>query len=217
MSIKITEKPDTVSWDEIHELLWASHAKNREKGMYMWYPSMSGDELERLVGKNGHTFVAIDGDTLVGTCSFKIVNRNRWYANGKKTAYFLMASVLPEYQGSSVYFRLVRYRQKYIEDLGVEVVDMDTAENNVMMQKILLKQGYKYVGFKASSYGKHYSVVMAKWINGCPFPDKYVNRRFQITKKLTKWQYKPGKIERSRIVSFFCRNANKLVKHYYGD
>lgn len=213
--IQVIEKPDYISWEEIHNVLWLAHEKNREKGMVMRYPSLTGEELEKKIGKNGQTFVALDGDVVVGTCSYKLVQRNNWYTKGKKTAYFLMTSVLPEYQGSNVYFKLVKYRLKFIEDINIEVAYMDTAENNIIMQKILLKQGYKYVGFGASSYSNHYYVVMAKWFKECPFSDKYINCRFKISRALTKVQYKPGKIEHSRVLSLFCKAANKIINFVF--
>ena len=44
--IRIMEKPDYVSWDEIHDVLWAAHKENRDAGMHMKYPGLPGDQLE---------------------------------------------------------------------------------------------------------------------------------------------------------------------------
>ena len=52
-SIQIIEKPDWVSWDEIREVLWESHAENREQGIVNTYPLLPGDELRRFVGEKG--------------------------------------------------------------------------------------------------------------------------------------------------------------------
>ena len=46
-SIQIIEKPDWVSWDEIHEVLWKAHENNRENGVFMSYPSLTGDEIKK--------------------------------------------------------------------------------------------------------------------------------------------------------------------------
>ena len=193
--IIITEKPNTVSWDEIHEVLWTAHAKNREKGMYMRYPSLSGEELKNLIGEKGKCFVAMCDGKVIGTNAYILKKNNRWYAKGQIVAHFCLASILPDYQGSTAYFSLIRYRQRYIDKLGIKIVDMDTAEDNKMVQKLLLKLGYKYVDYIASK-SPHYSVVMARWQDGCPFSDKYCAFRFWIRKIKVRLRYKPGKIKR---------------------
>jgi len=193
--IQIIEKPDWVSWDEIHEVLWKAHEKNREKGMSMRYPSLSGDELRNLIGEKGKCFVAIYDGNVVGTNAFILKQNLRWYAKGQIVAHFCLASVLPEYQGSSVYFSLNRYRQKYIDKLGIKIMDMDTAENNKLMQRLLLKQGYKYVDYMAPK-SSHYSVIMARWTDGCPFSDRYCAFRFWVRKFIVRLRYKPGRIKR---------------------
>ena len=33
------EKPDWVSWETIHDVLWEAHAENRKNGVFMRYPS----------------------------------------------------------------------------------------------------------------------------------------------------------------------------------
>ena len=55
--IQIMEKPDWVSWDEIHEVLWRAHEKNREKGIIMAYPSLSGEEIKNKIGNKGKILI----------------------------------------------------------------------------------------------------------------------------------------------------------------
>jgi len=69
---QIIEKPDWVSWDEIHDVLWKAHAQNREKGVIMAYPSLTGDEIKRRVENNGKMFIALDGQNVIGTLALII-------------------------------------------------------------------------------------------------------------------------------------------------
>jgi len=66
-NIKIIEKPEWITYDEIHNLLYAAHESNREKGVNVATATMSGNELEEYLGAKGKTFVALDGEKLVGT------------------------------------------------------------------------------------------------------------------------------------------------------
>ena len=88
----------------------------------------------------------------------------------------------------------------------------DTAENNYTVLKVLGKEGYKVVGFCTFKNSNHYSVRIVKWLKQCPFSDEYINRRCKWSERMVKLQYKPGKIERSKIISLFCICIRKVFK-----
>ena len=67
--IQIIEKPDWVSWDEIHQVLWKAHEQNRQKGMFMGLPAKSTEELQKCVEGKGKMFVALDGRRIIKTIS----------------------------------------------------------------------------------------------------------------------------------------------------
>lgn len=198
-NIYFGEKPETVSWDAIHEVLWKAHEHNRSCGMHMLYPSLPGDELKKLLGESGHCFVAMMGDKVVGTGSYKPVWRNNWYSKGKKTAYCILDGVLPEYVGKGIHSRLFSLRQGYIEKEGFDLLEMDTAEHNMPIQNIFLKNGSKYVSFKCYSTGGNYAVIIAKWLNDCPYSDWYCRFRFLLRKYYIKLRFKPGYVKRFKI------------------
>ena len=50
--IQIIEKPDWLSWDEIHDVLWKAHEQNRNNCINMSFPALSGEKIrERIEGK----------------------------------------------------------------------------------------------------------------------------------------------------------------------
>lgn len=198
-SIQIVEKPDWVSWDDIHELLWKAHEGNRKAGMFMKYPSLSGDEISELLGSKGRCFVALDGGKVVGTCSYKVAKRNTWYAKGQKVAHCVLAGLLPEYRGSGIYQRLLDYRESFVRKDGINIMDMDTAERNISVQKAFIRNNFHYVYFNSFPYGNHYSVYMAKWLDGCPYSLLYCKCRYYFAKLKTKVRFKPGQIKRFGI------------------
>ena len=55
-NIQIIEKPDWVSWDEIHSVLWKAHEQNRKKGMIMSLPSKSAEDLQKYMEGKGKMF-----------------------------------------------------------------------------------------------------------------------------------------------------------------
>lgn len=214
--IKIIQKPDSVSWDDIHNLLLEAHKKNIEKGIVLQYAQMSGDEIQKKLGDEGRCWVAMDGDKIVGTTSVTFFTGKGWWNKGKKVAHGCFTGILSQYQGIGILEEMNAKKYEYSIASGAEMNQGDTSEDNKIVRKILAKDGYKTVAYFASE-SNHYSVRIVKWFGECPFTDKYINHRCKISEKLTKWQYKPRKIERSRLISFFCTKANKWVKKYYGD
>ncbi len=179
--IIIKEKPESVSWDEIHSVLYSAHKPNRELGIYQATAELSGKRLREVIG-DGKCFVALDGDRVIGTCSVKIKNPHRWFAHGK-AAYYMLAGVLPEYQGRGIYSLLDQARDKYVVEQGIRVIYTFTPEKNIKLQTLRLKKGYYLAGFIAPSKLDYYSVILVKWQN--PPALIYIKLRYFLSKTCT--------------------------------
>lgn len=203
--IKVMAKPDWVSWDDIRNLLIEAHKKNIEKGITMNTTTMSGEEIKKYIGEEGRCFVAFCGDQLIGTTSARIMFGEKWYDMGKIISKGAMSAILPKYQGLGILEEMNELRDAYIAEKGVQVLEGDTPEENIVVRKFVARNGFKEVRYFPASQQNHFSVYFVKWLEGCPFSDKYIKRYFTISKILTKIQYKPGKVERSRILSSICK------------
>ena len=209
--IKVMPKPDWVSYDDIHELLAAAHKKNYEKGIVLRYSQLSGNEIKKKLGEEGQCWVAMFGEKLVGTTSVTFFIGKEWWNKGKKVAHGCFTGILSQYQGIGILEELNTMKYAYIKEHGADVNEGDTAENNFTVLKVLGKDGYKIVSYYAPP-SDHYNVRIVKWLNGCPFSDGYIQRRYKIAKVLTKIQYKPGKKERSKLLSFFCNRIKRILR-----
>ena len=166
--IVIMEKPEWVSWNEIHDVLQKAHAENRAHGINMRKPSLPGSEIEKEIGSKGKMFVAMDGDRVVGTSSIVPKQLNYWCdkpSNQYACKYF--ASVLPEYAGCGIFKQLDLRREKEAIEMGLEKMLGDTHENNKHLLDIIKKNGYRFVDYKHC--GDHNNVIFVKWLNGCPY------------------------------------------------
>ena len=190
--INIIEKPDWVSWDEIHEVLWKAHEKNRENGVIMSYPSLTGEEIKKRIENNGKMYVAIDGQNVIGTLALIIKKGNKWYNKGSY-GYLCFGAVLPNYSGKGIYRSLYKVAETSALNLGISVITRDTNEKNARMLKISKQEGYHFVECKA--YKDHFNIVRAKWLDGCPYPSWYIKLKFHLSKFKQKTRYKmvPGK------------------------
>lgn len=205
------EKPEWVSWDDIRDVLSKAHKKNIEKGIVMNTTTMSGEEIKDYIGENGRCFVAFCGDKLIGTTSVKIAVGKMWYDKGLTVAKGMMSAILKQYQGLGILEEMNELRDAFIKEQNVLMLEGDTPEDNVIIRKMQAKKGFKEVRFFPAYYQKHYSVEFVKWLGECPFPEKYIKARFNVSKVLTKLRYKPGRIERSKRISIFCKKADRHI------
>lgn len=194
--IQVLEKPDWVSWDEIHDVLWKAHEQNRENGIMMALPSLSGEKIKEMIGNTGKMFVAIDGDKVVGTFALIKKTGDKWYCRGVY-GYLCFAAVLPEYTGKGIYRSLYQRAETTAKQMELPVLIRDTNEHNDRMLKISKKEGYYYVDYKICK--DHYNIIRAKWLNGRPYTEFYIKYQYLLRMWYKKLRYKPGKIKRFGI------------------
>jgi GNAT superfamily N-acetyltransferase len=193
--ITIMEKPDWISFDDIHELLYIAHAENREKrGFHVQTTEMKGAELEAHIGSTGKCFVALDGEKLVGTASYRIIDSNYWCVKSLVADRILVA-VHPDYQGKHIASFLGRAVEKSVIENGIHYIVSTTAEANKPMRNACRKEGFRYIDFKVP-HSDHYNVVMLKWLIDCPYPRWRTYAHFAYTRFRKKLKYKPGRIKR---------------------
>lgn len=186
------EKPEWVSWEDVCECIHEANTVNDKKGFHMLFSDIKPEELEESIKKNnGKCFVALCDNKVVGTCSYKINNVNRWYLHGN-AIYYCFDGIRPQYRGTDVYFGLCDLRDKFVKETGVKIYQLHTAEQNKIIRKMNLIYGYKHVVFRPTAKrAKYYSVTMVKWEDGCPFPDWFLKVMFNLSKFVTNTFYNP--------------------------
>lgn len=199
INIEVIKKPDWVSWEVIHQVLWKAHEENRQKGIMMQLPALSAEELQKYVGE-GTMFVAMDDNMVIGTLALIIQEGKRWYNQGQY-GYVCLGAVLPDYSGKGVFRLLYDNVEKEALRLNLPVLIRDTNEKNSRMLKISKKEGYHFVAYRACR--DHFNIVRAKWLNECPYSLWYIKFRFYISKIYMKTRFKmvpeKGRIKRFGI------------------
>lgn len=190
--IQIMEKPDWVSWDDIHNVVWKAHENNRKKGIMMAYPSLSSEKIKNIVGK-GKLFVAINDDKVVGTLALIKKTLKKWYCNGD-CGYLCFGAVLPEFSGKGIYRSLYQLAEFTAKQMKLSVLTRDTNEHNARMLRITKQEGYCFVDYRVCK--DHYNIVRAKWLNGCPYSEAYCKYQFLLHKWYKKLRYKPNRGKR---------------------
>lgn len=201
--IRVMEKPDWISWDEVQECIHNAQLTNNKKGFDMRFGHFTGEELRKRIG-DGHCFVVLNQQNkVVGTVSLKVSKISYWWHKGE-AGFHCYEAVDPAYRGTDVYFDMHAALMKKEKTLGLKVLWATTAEKNEVIIKASSKAKWKCVQSKASSGCDYYSVILAKWVEGCPYSDSFVNFMFRMSRMAIRVLYKPGHI--NRFTSWIKRN-----------
>lgn len=184
-NIQIQEKPDWLSWDDIKQCLFEAHAINREKGINMANYQWPAEKIKEYVGDNGIMFVALDGDKLVGTAALAEKQGYHWYTKGK-CGYLCFACVIPSYSGLGIYHSLLKKREDFARTQNFDVLYYDTHCKNEKILSFGEKNGFRKVRYFQTKSKDHYSIVMTKWLNGCPYSKFYCWWKYSVSKVKTK-------------------------------
>lgn len=195
--IRVMEKPDWISWDEIQHCIHDAQVTNNKKGFDMHFGHKTGEELQKSVGVNGYCFVVLnENNKVIATVSLKVSNINFWWYKGY-AGYHCYEGVLPAYRGTDAYFDMHTAVKQKEKELGLKLLWADTAEQNKVVLKASAKRGWKQVQYTPNTKGyDYYSIIIAKWLDGCPHSDKKIKFMFNLSKIVVKILYKPGHINR---------------------
>lgn len=164
--IVVTERPSEVTWEEISCVLKCAHEENVKNGIVLPYPQLPPSKLEaKTEGGGGKMYVALHEGKVVATGAVKIVDKKFWFGKGKY-AYCFLGSVLPEYAGKKIYHQIVNKQEEFARSEGVNRMMLDTDERNQRMLAISLKNDFRIVEYRIR--GKRHSVLLVKWLDGCP-------------------------------------------------
>ncbi len=189
--VTVCLRPDSVSFADIQDILWRANEQNRADGFVLRTSRMTPEELSARIGPEGCCFVALDGDRPVGTLSLRLRKLNRWYFRGTVPEYML-AGVLPAYQGKHVLSRLAEAAFAWAQEKGYPAMVLDTASNNAHAIAVYAHQGFRLVDFTAKKGLDHYSVDMIRFFGASPYPEWYRKTRYGLKKTYTRARFRVG-------------------------
>ena len=194
--IVIREMPEDMSYDVIWDVLHKAHEDNIRRGIVFRTMTYTPDGLKTLVREEHHgkTFVAMDGDQVVGTTTCWPEERHRWYHNGPNLKWMLLG-ILPSHRGKHITSMLYQAVEKEARDTGLPVIIFDTAENNTRMIQTAEHLGFRKVDFRVFKVD-HYSVVFAKWLGECPFSNTVCKLQYTLRRLVLILRFKPGRVSR---------------------
>lgn len=161
-SIIICERPTSMDFVEIHNVLTAAHKGNRDVEFNT--TDLTNEELSARLSGGGTTYVALADGRVVGTVTISIEECNKWYA-GKKAAMLRYVAVMPEYSRKHIASRLISACVEWAWEHEVSTLLWTTAANNsvaIATSKKNLFQKVDYIKFKSIN---HPSVRLVRWLD----------------------------------------------------
>lgn len=190
-NIQIIEKPDWVSWDAIHEVIWQAHDNNRKRGISLKHAAYSGEEIKDYLSPDGKMFVALCDGKLIGTAAYKKKTASFWFGESV-FAYCCFAAVLPQHLGKGVYGQLVKARELSALSEGIDKMLFNTHPDNREVIQISQHHGYKKVNYLGSRNAPW--VFLVKWLNGCPYSNFRIGFMYAKTNVIMKTKYTVKKL-----------------------
>ena len=191
MRIEIFEKD--YPCEEITELLHASYREHLEAGR-QYYAAVQTVEQTRARLEGSYCAVAYDGDTMVGTMSFRIhrkedASRRKWYEDDVYI-YGGQLAVLPSYRNSKVVALMAMKvaRLKEVREAKSSIADTSVDAHELVAN--YLKMGFQIVDMISWDTTNYYSYVFRRNQSGKEYSDAYCRFRFMISKILCMIQYK---------------------------
>lgn len=158
MNIEIRQKDDSISWEEITNLIHDAFQERLDQGMQFTCSYFTPEDYERR-SANAVVLVAIDTDKnrLAGTASV-VINQDKEGA----WAYIQNLAIHPDYKRRGVGSRLEERRTEIARANGCQYMIGDTAigaKSSVNMRK---KYGFRIVGLESFKSTNYYSYVFRK-------------------------------------------------------
>ena len=161
----IVEKPASISWEAVRDLVWTAHSDNRNQGILVRNTFLSADEIRDKIGSQGKLWLALSDGRPIGSLAMVPRYFDLWSGRGTY-GYCSLIVVLPEYRGKGVYRELCRVCEQEARNRGYSWLMFDVHALNRRMQEIGEHGGFHKVG--CQYWGEHFSYLMVKWLDGNP-------------------------------------------------
>lgn len=203
----IMPKPDSISWEDITQLLHLGYAERATAGLHYAATHQSVQKtIERAGG--GVCLVALLNGKLIGTETYNLIEKRnlkwkKWYQD---EAYYYLHSltVHPDYKRMGIGLKIRNYIRDEAIKNSVGSLISDTSEQVKWLIGWYERLGHKRVGYVSHKGTNYYSVVMRTPISGKKYSDGYRLCRFYlsflfwrvIAKKNGEWRFPLKMVER---------------------
>lgn len=139
--------------DEIMEIIKQAQNYFKEQGINQWQNNYPNPEVINNDINNDESYVLIKDGKIVGTTvlsfngeeTYKGIHDGKWL-NDDNYAVIHRIAVDNTYKGAGLSHKIIKYAEEICLKNDVHNIKVDTHEENIVMQNMLKKNGFKYCG-----------------------------------------------------------------------
>lgn len=181
--IRVIPKPESVSYDEIADVLHDAHRANTKAGMHFTAAEQSGDEIREHLGDDGQFYVIMDEAGLCAVGAVRYRTWNKWFCRGELCGDILFVGVRERCKGQGLSKLLFRELEQEAFT-RCSIATMNTARQNERMLKSRRHDGWRYVDYFSHDGTDFYSIMLAKWRDGCPWTESKCRLKYLMRKAI---------------------------------
>ena len=188
-NIIIVEKPNTIRWEEITEVIHDAYTEREKQNLHFAaFKSTPKENAQKII--DGKCFVALDGSKVVGvvflrcpSCQY-LINKNgkeKWYCD-KNYGTVINLSVKEKYKSRGIGRKLL---ERLIEECKKQKLDsimIDTSSKLKRLNKFYDSYGFKKVDYISWSTTNYYTVIRRLNLNGKNYNFIYRNLKYYWSK-----------------------------------
>lgn len=138
---------------QIMKIIKQAQAYFKEQGIDQWQNNYPNEDVISNDIENEDNYVMIKDGSIVATTvisfekekCYENIYGGEWMSNGNYGVIHRIA-VDNTYKGLGFSHRVIKYTEQVCIERGVHSIKVDTHEENIPMQKLLKKNGFKYCG-----------------------------------------------------------------------
>lgn len=145
---------------KIMEIIKQAQDYFKENNIDQWQNNYPNDEVIKEDIKNNHSYVLVSNGEIVATSAvsfdgeetYNEIYEGSWITCDKYAVIHRIA-VSDNHKGSGLSHRIVQCVEEMCREKNVFSIKVDTHKDNISMQNMLKKNGFKYCGIIHLSYG----------------------------------------------------------------
>ena len=192
-NIKIVEKPEFISWEEITDVIHDAYAEREKQNLHFAaFKSTPKENAQKII--DGKCFVALDGSKVEGvvflscpSCPY-LINKNgqgKWYCD-KNYGKVINLAVKEKYKSRGIGRKLL---ERLIEECKKQKLDsimIDTSSKLKRLNKFYDSYGFKKVDYISWPTTNYYTIVRRLCLNGKKYNSLYRYIRYYFSRIKTK-------------------------------
>lgn len=139
--------------EQVMEIIKQSQQYFKDQGIDQWQNGYPNEDVIKEDISNDHSYVLLKDNKILATTvlsfdgeeTYNEIHDGKWLSNDDYAVIHRIA-VNTEYKGLGLSGEIIKEAEKKCSERNIKSIKVDTHKDNISMQKLLEKNGFKYCG-----------------------------------------------------------------------